>query len=79
MMGATFRRLTVSVMTPEVAGLRDVPLSLLLRAPRGQVDIRKIPTDAAPGYPGDGKDDGCAGEGESVGDLLFPIRSADNF
>ncbi len=55
----------------------DVPLSLLLRAPRGQVDIRKIPTDAAPGYPGDGKDDaeqhreGIGGELSDLQERLY--------
>ena len=33
------------------------PLSQLLRAPSGAVDIRSIPTDASPGYPGRGKSD----------------------
>ena len=35
----------------------DRPLSEHLRPGPGQVDIRTIPTDAAPGYPGEGKDD----------------------
>lgn len=35
-------------------------LSELLRAPKGPVDVRSIPTDAAPGYPGKGKDDAAA-------------------
>jgi len=35
----------------------ESPLSELLRAPRGAVDISAIDTDDAPGYPGDGKED----------------------
>ncbi len=35
----------------------ESPLSELLRAPRGVVDITTIDSDAAPGYPGDGKED----------------------
>lgn len=35
----------------------ESPLSELLRAPRGTVDISAIDTDDAPGYPGDGKED----------------------
>lgn len=35
----------------------ETPLSELLRAPQGVVDVTAIETDADPGYPGDGKDD----------------------
>nr|NLI51284.1 polyphosphate kinase 2 family protein [Propionibacterium sp.] len=35
----------------------ESPLSELLRAPRGSVDLRAIDTNDAPGYPGDGKED----------------------
>ena len=38
-------------------GRGDLPLSEVLRPGPGAVDIRTIPTDAAPGYPGEGKDD----------------------
>jgi PPK2 family polyphosphate:nucleotide phosphotransferase len=33
------------------------PLSSLLRVPEGEADVRSIPTDASPGYPGTGKAD----------------------
>lgn len=35
----------------------ETPLSELLRAPQGVVDVTAIETDADPGYQGDGKDD----------------------
>lgn len=35
-------------------------LTELLRAPRGEVDVRRIPTNEAPGYPGEGKEDAVA-------------------
>lgn len=35
----------------------STPLSELLRAPKGDVDVASIETDAAPGYPGEGKED----------------------
>jgi PPK2 family polyphosphate:nucleotide phosphotransferase len=50
----------------------DVPLSALLRAPQGAVDVAQIPTDAAPGYPGKGKADADAlreGMASELGDL----------
>ena len=50
----------------------DVPLSALLRAPQGAVDVTQIPTDAAPGYPGKGKDDADElreGMASELGDL----------
>ncbi len=34
-----------------------VPLSQALRAPAGEVDVRALPTDSTPGYPGLGKSD----------------------
>lgn len=34
-----------------------IPLSEALRAPRGEVDVRDLPTDSTPGYPGIGKQD----------------------
>lgn len=54
--------------TPFVAGRR--PLSELLRVPRGAVDLDELPTDAAPGYPGEGKKD--ADEHRA---LLAPVLS----
>jgi len=57
---------------------KDEPkLSELLRAPQGRVDVTTIPTDAAPGYPGDGKEDaeehreGLAGELSELQERLF--------
>lgn len=35
----------------------DKPLTELLRAPQGDIDVTTIPTDNAPGYPGEGKKD----------------------
>ena len=55
----------------------DAPLSELLRAPRGAVDVTTIPTDAAPGYPGKGKADadalreGMASELSDLQERLF--------
>lgn len=46
------------------------PLSEVLRAPQGEVDIRTIETDAAPGFVGEGKSDAPA-----LTDALAPVLS----
>ena len=52
------------------AATPDPSLSRLLRAPGGAVDVRAIPTDAAPGFPGNGKADAPA-----YGEALEPVLS----
>lgn len=57
--------------TPFVAG--DRPLSELLRAPKGVVALDSLPTDATPGYPGDGKKD-AAERREALAPVLSELQ-----
>ena len=62
---ASEKKASATTPTPEAKSVPtrfalENPLSSLLRAPAGEVDVRAIPTDATPGYPGEGKEDADA-------------------